>query len=83
MLLPLSPHQQPTPHIEQETAIFEDHIGKTRTVALPKATCQADSHSDIYVVISLLIALNVFIEGNRKASLGGKMGEFMTAGAQD
>lgn len=64
MLLPLSPRRQPTPHIELETSVLEDRMGKAGCVALPKATCQADSYSDIYIVIPLLIALNVFIEGN-------------------
>lgn len=67
MLLPPSPQRQPSPHIELETAILEDNMGKAGSVALPKATCQADSHSDIYIVIPLLIALNKFIEGKRKA----------------
>lgn len=71
-LLPPSPRRQPTPHIELETAILEDNMGKAGSVALPKATCQADSHSDIYIVIPLLIALNIFIEGNWKAGWGEK-----------
>lgn len=60
-------------------------MGKAGSVALPMATCQADSHCDIYIVIPLLIALNIFIGGNREleSRLGGKMGEFMTGSAQD
>lgn len=70
MLHPPSPQQEPSPHIELETAILEDNMGKAGSVALAKETCQADSHSDIYIIISLLITLNIFIEGNRKASWG-------------
>lgn len=64
------PLQWPSPHIELDTAILEDSMGKSGSVALVKATCQADSHSDIYIIILLLITLNIFIEGNRKASWG-------------
>lgn len=39
-------------------------MGKLGGVALPKATCQADSQSEIYIVISLSITLNIFIERN-------------------
>lgn len=85
--LPLCPHRQPAPHIELETAILEDHMGNA-SVALPKATCQTDSHGGIYIVIPQLIALNVFIGGELESVLeegrgGGKMGEFMTASTQD
>lgn len=45
-------------------------MGKAGSVALAKATCQADSHSDIYIIIALLIDLNIFIEVNRKAGWG-------------
>lgn len=83
MLLPLSPQQQPSPHIEVETAILEDNMAKAGSVALPKATCQADSHGDIYIVIPLLIALNIFIEGNQKAGWRKNGAGFMTASAQD
>lgn len=70
MLLPPSSQQQPSPHIELVPAFLEDNMGHAGSVALPKATCQADSHSDIYIVIPLLIALNKFIEGNRKGCWG-------------
>lgn len=66
MLLPPNLQQQPSIHIEVEMAILEDNMGKVGSVALLKATCQADSHSDIYIVIPLSIALNIFIESNRK-----------------
>lgn len=82
MLLSPSPKQQPTSHIELETAILED-MSEAGSVALPEATCQADSHSDIYIVIPVLIALNIFIEVNRKKQAGRKIEEFMTASAQD
>lgn len=45
-------------------------MGKAGSVALPEATCQAYSHSDIYIVIPLLIALNIFIGGKVKAGWG-------------
>lgn len=49
-----------------------EDMGEAGSVALPEATCQADSHSDIYIVIPVLIALNIFIEENRKSRLGEK-----------
>lgn len=50
--------------MELEMVILEDNMGKVGSVALPKATRQADSQSDIYIVMLLLITLNIFIERN-------------------
>lgn len=60
----------PSAGIEEETGILEANMGKAGSVALPKAICQADSHCDIYIVIPLLIALDIFIEGTQKACWG-------------
>lgn len=52
----------------------DNNTGKAGSVALPAATCQADSHGDIYIVIPLLIAVNKFIEGELGKQAGGKNG---------
>ena len=55
---------------------------KVGSVALPKATCQTDSHCHIYIVIPLLIAGNKCFEGNWKAGCWEKKWEELMTGRQ-
>lgn len=64
-----SPSRQPSPRlcVKITTLVFGRNRRQKGSVALVRASRQADSHSDIYTVIPLLIALNIFIEGKEKA----------------
>lgn len=70
MLLPPNPQQQPSIRIEVEMAIWDHNMSKVGSVAQPEATCREDSHSDIYIVIPLLITPNIFIGSSWKVDWG-------------